>query len=333
MNSVPTRNLIEPFEKIDELVCGTGFASETVVARTRAFQSALKPDRPLCRMIADSLLDIPGAQVAVFTGFVVPGKYPVGENDGPLGAAALARALLNAGLRPTIHVDPEVLETTRWLLAELSADVGVVSIGSSSTVLPVSIDVAIAIEKPGANSAGAMHTADGARIAGGSKPVDRLFLDLHHAGTMTLGIGDQGNEIGFGTLGEALGKINPRTQTCTCGCGCGIAAATPTRYLYPAAVSNWGAYGLTAALALLLGDGSATLRPEEEKRMLHVAAVHGCCDGVHRRGMYGIDGIAGDVSVRLVGALHDHVHEENARGSKKTPVRDTNESGHEALRE
>ena len=324
---------MEAFERIDELVCGVGFASETTVSRARAFQAALNPKLPLCQTIADSLLNIPSARIALFTGFVVPGKYPAGENDGPLGAATLARALLGAGLRPTIHVDPEVIETTHWLLAEIGAAVKVASIDSSSAVPPGSVDIAIAIEKPGANMLGVMHTLDGARITDGSKPVDRLFVDLHHAGIPTLGIGDQGNEVGFGKLGKAIGRINPRTRTCTCGCAGGTAAATPTRYLYPAAVSNWGAYGLAAALALLVKDPSIALRPEEERRMLHVAAVRGCCDGAHRRGTYGIDGIAGDASVRLVGALYDLVNEEIARGSKKTPVHDPIESGSEALRE
>ena len=321
------------FKQIDALVCGEGFTSQETADRTRAYQAALHSDEPLCLTIAAALLGIPNARVSLFTGFVVPGKYPAGENDGPLGAAALARALKRVGLKPAIHVDPEILETMRWLLAELGADVCVTPIDRAAPVSLDSIDVAIAIEKPGANTEGVLHTFDGSRIEGGSKPIDRLFADLDRAGTLTIGIGDRGNEIGFGLLHDALGKLTPRTQTCACGCGGGVAAATTTRHLYPAAVSNWGAYGVAAALALLGEDPTIALRPEEEQRMLLVAAVRGCCDGVRRRGVFGVDGLAGDVSVRLVGALHDVVAKFPARSRRTAPVRDPIESENEALRE
>lgn len=321
------------FKQIDELVCGEGFAFRETTERARAYQAALSQDAPLCGTITASLLAIPSARVSLFTGFVVPGRYPAGENDGPLGAAALARALKRAGFRPRIYVDPEILETMRWLLAELGADISVTPIEREPSVPLDSIDVAIAIEKPGANAEGVLHTFDGNRIDGGSRPIDRLVADLDRHGTLTIGIGDQGNEIGFGALHDALGRLNPKTRTCTCGCSDGVAAVTATRYLYPAAVSNWGAYGLAAALALSVGDPSIALRPEEERRMLLVAAVRGCCDGVRRRGVFGVDGLAGDASVRLVRALHDVVTRFSARSHESAPVRDPIESENEALRE
>jgi hypothetical protein len=331
----PTRSSIPLmlFKQIDALVCGEGFTSQETADRTRAYQAALHSDEPLCLTIAAALLGVPNARVSLFTGFVVPGKYPAGENDGPLGTAALARALKRVGLKPAIHVDPEILETMRWLLAELGADVCVTPIDRAAPVSLDLIDVAIAIEKPGANTEGVLHTFDGSRIEGGSKPIDRLFADLDRAGTLTIGIGDRGNEIGFGLLHDALGELTPRTQTCACGCGGGVAATTTTRHLYPAAVSNWGAYGIAAALALLGEDPTIALRPEEEQRMLLVAAVRGCCDGVRRRGVFGVDGLAGDVSVRLVGALHDVVAKFPAKSRRTAPVRDPIESENEALRE
>lgn len=320
------------FKRIDELVCGAGFVSGDTADRTRAYQAALSSEAPLCRAIAAALLAAPGARVSLFTGFVVPGRYPAGENDGPLGTAALSRALKRARFSPTIHVDPEVLETMRWLLAELGADVCVTSMDRASPVPLDSIDIAVAIEKPGTNSEGVLHTFDGNRIDEGSMPVDRLFVDLNRAGTLTIGIGDQGNEVGFGLLHDVLEDLNPRTRSCACGCGGGIAAATGTRYLFPAAVSNWGAYGLAAALALLVGDPALALRADEERRMLLVAAVRGCCDGVRRRGVFGVDGLAGDVSVRLVGALHDLVTRYLAQNRRSAPVHDPIESENEALR-
>ena len=81
----------------------------------------------------------------------------------------------------------------------------------------------------------------------------------------------------------------------------------------PAAVSNWGAYALAAAIALLTGHSACALEPEEERRMLNVAAVRGCCDGIRRRGAFGIDGLDGEASVRVVAALRDLVRQALAR--------------------
>lgn len=316
------------FRTLDDLACGVGFASEEAVSRSRRFHAALESAEPLSLTIAASLLERRGGRVALYTGFVVPGKYPRGENDGPLGTVALARALKALGFSPIVFVDPEILETTRWLLAEFGAGIGVQPIPEGP---PSPVDVAIAVEKPGANAQGFMHTFDGARIEGGSRSVDSHFAALAQRRTLTVGIGDQGNEIGFGLLGDALPQIHPPIDRCTCGCGGTIAAATATEYLYPVAVSNWGAYALVAALALLTRDTSILLQPEEEKRMLKVCAVRGCCDGARRRGMYGIDGIDGHVSVRLVAAMRNLVLGELG-DDMSAPVHDPIESGNEALR-
>ncbi|MGB2982757.1 MAG: glutamate cyclase domain-containing protein, partial [Candidatus Bipolaricaulia bacterium] len=198
----------ETFARIDELVCGVGHASAAVVARAREYQRALASLGPLCRVIASSLLKKPGARIGLFTGFVEPGSYPKGENDGPLGAAALARGLKLAGFRPTIHVDPEILETTRWLLAELGTEVAVREIEEVIHSRIHSIDAAIAIEKPGVNRAGILHTFDGKPIEGGSRSIDGLFLEMNRLGVPTVGIGDLGNEIGFGVLYDTVRRLD-----------------------------------------------------------------------------------------------------------------------------
>ena len=323
----------EPFERIDEAVCGGRAAPPEIADRARRLQTAVGADEALSLRIARRLFGRPGARIALLTGFVVPGRYPAGENDGPLGTAALARTLLHASFRPTVYADPEVLGTMHWLLAELGARVAVKAIPSDGRVDPDSIDVAIAIEKPGANTEGVMHTFDGERIEAGSRSVDPLFHELAVGGKLTIGIGDQGNEIGFGLLGERLAQAHPDIERCSCGCGGSIAAATASDLLYPAAVSNWGAYGIAAAIALISNRLEGTLAPEEERRMLQVAAVRGCCDGVRRRGAYGVDGITGDTSVQVVRELQEIVIEAVGSPKQSAPVHDPVESGNEALRE
>jgi D-glutamate cyclase len=71
-------------------------------------------------------------------------------------------------------------------------------------------------------------------------------------GVFSVGIGDAGNEIGFGRITDAVRQIQPYGARCQCECGDGMATVTPTDVLVVAAVSNWGAYGVEASLAILL---------------------------------------------------------------------------------
>ena len=123
------------------------------------------------------------------------------------------------------------------------------------------------------------------------------------SGKTTIAIGDRGNEVGFGAIYNEVLSLVPEARRCACGCGGGIAAVTPADLLYPAAVSNWGAYGLCAGLAVAFGDRSLALRPDEEERLLRVAAVRGCRDGLLKTAAFGVDGISGSISIRIVAAL------------------------------
>jgi hypothetical protein len=247
-----------------------------------------------------------GKTVSLFTGFVVPGLLPQGENDGPLGTLALARALDRCGLFPTIWVDPQLLDNALWLGAELGIEIPICPINldvlDAAAVQPAA---SIAIEKPGQNAEGVMHTFDGTAIEGGSIAIDRLFLQWLASETLTIGIGDRGNEIGFGALKETVAELLTPSAMCHCGCGGSVISNTPTQLFLPAAVSNWGAYGIAAALAILEGNEMLLHLPAEEERLLQVAAVRGCVDGVRRRGGFGVDGLPGETSVAVVRQLQD----------------------------
>jgi len=292
-----------PFAQIDSIVAGRGFVDSSTSARIERLQDAAAPAGPLCLSIAEALRSLgPDGDVLLFTGFVVPERMPHGENDGPLGTVVLARALKRLGLRPEIWTDPQVLDTTAWLSAECGANVGVRSLDSPHLKRRIP-SVAIAIEKPGRNRRGVMHTFDGVAIEAGSISVDDLFERWTSDGVLTVGIGDRGNEIGFGRIADIVRAVLPEAATCQCGCGGGVVAETPTRWLLPSAVSNWGAYGLAAALALLSGDVGCMVRPSEETRMLQIAALRGCVDGVRRRGTFGVDAVRGGVCLDVVRTL------------------------------
>lgn len=306
MTDTDSTSSLLPFQQIDRVLLGRGFVAPNVCDYIQRLQAAVSTPFPLSLHIADSLRHLHDKHVFLFTGFVVPKLYPKGENDGPLGTLALARALDRCGLSPTIWVDPPLLDNAMWLAAEL---------GIELPIRPIELDVlrktatppaaAIAIEKPGRNSKGVMHTFDGIAIEGGSIPIDELFLQWQAAKTVTIGIGDRGNEVGFGTLQETVVELSPSSATCRCGCGGGVVSSTSTQLFLPAAVSNWGAYGIAAALAILEDNETLLHLPGEEERLLHVAAVRGCVDGVRRRGGFGVDGLAGQTSISVVRALRD----------------------------
>src|SRR5438876_433702 len=82
------------------------------------------------------------------------------------------------------------------------------------------------------------------RPAAAPAPLDELFA----AGPWdTIAIGDGGNEIGMGALSRPLiARHVAHGET--------IACVTPARHLIVAGVSNWGAYALLGALAVLRED-------------------------------------------------------------------------------
>ena len=297
------KNLVSSFRQIDRIVAGQGVVPQATAETIAALQRAASPDRPATHAVASALLECVDDPIVLFTGFVVPGTFPEGENDGPLGAVVLARALRRIGARPELLVDPPLVDTVRWLVAEIDGDVPVAAITPETLAASTQVSTAIAVEKPGKNEMGFMHTYDGERIVGGSPTIDATFQELNRRGALTISIADRGNEVGFGGLRDLVCELIPRARACSCGCGGRIAAATPAKLLLPAAVSNWGAYGVAAGLALLIGTQDLALKPEEEERMLKVAAVRGCRDGVRRRGLFGVDGVPGAGSVRIVAEL------------------------------
>lgn len=82
---------------------------------------------------------------------------------------------------------------------------------------------------------------------------DVLWEKLRADGVPNIAIGDLGNEIGMGTIADHIKKYVPFTDRgeCQCGCGGGILSATRTDNIITATCSDWGCYGLMAALAYL----------------------------------------------------------------------------------
>jgi hypothetical protein len=138
----------------------------------------------------------------------------------------------------------------------------------------------VVIEKAGMNEKGVSHGARGDSNEAMAK-VDYLVLEAIKEKVVTIGIGDGGNELGMGAIQEELKKTSiPFMAKCRCGCGGGIAPATHTDVLVTAAVSNWGAYGIAACLAVLINRPDVFHDGPVEETMLQAAARSSFIDGV-----------------------------------------------------
>lgn len=269
-------------------------------------------DGPISHQIVNAILEQPGARIGIVTGASDINNFPNGECDGPMGSAALARALMALGYKITVYTENTcemgVGEMGRVLKVDIPIEILEIQPCEHYHQIASSLDIAISIEKNGINEKGIQHSITGrCRPAGDRAFVDSIFREMVDAGKLTIGIGDGGNEIGFGKILELARDEIFRGRECICGCGGGIICVTPTRYLFPVAISNWGAYALCAALALASGWKALLLQPEEEEAMLRRCIEIDVRDGSSGIRGYSVDGIHGDASVACVRLIKEIV--------------------------
>jgi hypothetical protein len=128
-------------------------------------------------------------------------------------------------------------------------------------------------------------------------PLDDLFLG---GSWKRLAVGDGGNEIGMGKLPASLiGATVPNGEA--------IASVTSCDRLVVAGVSNWGAYGLMAALSVVRPEWHRTigqfLTAERDLAVTRATVAAGAVDGVTARREPTVDGFGVDVHGPLVEKL------------------------------
>lgn len=294
---------------------------------------AAQQDRPLTFLAAEGLRRAlkRGDNVLVVTGAGSVPWLPKGETDGPPGAAAIARALdIGLGAKPILvseerNMGPVVAAAEGIGLMSMSEEHFAVRDGVFlASVFPLGREAGkaeaarlfdtfnpkavIFVEKAGVNSAGIFHS-----ILGTGRP-DTLMANAQEIqalaqerGVFTVGIGDGGNEIGFGLVAEAVRDIQPAGRVCKCPCGQGVATVTGTDVLVSAAVSNWGAYGIAAALAALEGRPEILHSTDDEDRMILACVAAGGMDGAYARMIPMVDGTQQKVQTALITILHEVV--------------------------
>jgi hypothetical protein len=327
-------------DNVDQLVTLDVLSYGVIGPLARAARA--RQNGPVCLTAARQLQTRvrPGEAVILTTGFILPGHEPYPETDGPIGAAVLARALA-LGLRAKVAVVAEEelapVLTALLRMAELQVLAPAAFREESGThrpaacVLPLSRDervaaaqadeylgyarvrAVVAIEKAGANAKGVYHMVGGSDVSASVAKAAALFTAARRGGLLTIGVGDRGNELGFGPLADVVQGLLPFGKRCRCPCGGGVADETPADLVVPAVVSNWGAYGIAACLAALLDDPGVLHTPELERELLWTAVRAGAVDGMTGRAMPAADGIGVDVNAGVVALLGEIYRAQSAR--------------------
>ena len=243
----------------------------------------LAPSLPedFCRRAARAVMALPRGNVLLTTGFYVAGYA---ETDGPSGTWAVALALERLGFHPVMVTD----EYSRGFYEPA---------GIETVYLPMDADEAVcrailekyrpvllfALERCGINRAGDYQNMRGKSIRPFTAPCDLLFT-LSAGRIPSIGVGDGGNEIGMGCLADVIAEKLPL-----------VPCVVPVDHPMIATVSNWGGYGLCAALSSLSGLPLLPTADEVIAFLRHVVAV-GSVDGVSCLHEPTEDGYSGEIT-------------------------------------
>jgi hypothetical protein len=256
----------------------------------------------------------PGRIALVVTGAGGHKHMPHGETDGPLGAVVLARAIHEAtGAIPVLltdHHSRDSLEATALaaglgirtleVAKQVAFTTHVVTLGpgepdeAGAAALLDALDpcVMCSVERLGPAKDGIAYNASGNPAATVRALTERIFDLAATRGIPTLGIGDNGNEIGYGLIHDAVVAHKAYGER--------LATRVATDVLVPANTSNWGAYAVVAAMAAILRRPEIAHDPATEERILATNVAHGSADGSTGRNILAVDGMPGHVSVSFV---------------------------------
>lgn len=273
---------------------------DIILDRDRRGISHLRPHLPAdyATQAAQLILDNPGTAIVVTGFYILDAGYA--ETDGPPGAVVIGSALNQLGYKVVHVTDRYATDIMDKTGGDYSSVVEFPITDDDSSVefarnLLSELDpsVLIAIERCGFTDEGKYRNMRGRDISDYNARIDHIF----HSNVPSVGIGDGGNEIGMGNLAKEVTQVESLVK---------IPCITQTTKLMLASVSNWGGYGLAAALSALSGRN---LLPsiEEEQQLLRDTVDLGAVDGMSAKQEYKVDGFTIEENSETLQALHDHL--------------------------
>ena len=258
----------------------------------------LRPYLPedFCTQAARYVLDRPGTTL-ITTGFYILYGEAV-ETDGPPGALAIGDALEALG-RDVIYVtDKHCGEVMQSLAGPEAAVVEFPIAGPDESrefaqglLDRLNPSLLISIERCSPSQDGIYRNMRSVDITEHTARVDTLFDLFEH----TVGIGDGGNEIGMGLLRDTIPTFPRLPQD---------PAWTPCNELIITSVSNWGGWGLAAALSKLTGKNLLPSLEVESERIRKCVEM-GVVDGFTGELKASVDGFPLDEYNLTLSQLHD----------------------------
>lgn len=301
----------------------------------KLYEAALEEagGRPLTLQAAEGLIKHVGKGDSVFiiTGAGYPPVMPKGESDGPPGAAVMGRVLY-WGLQAVPiyvteekHAEPVIASSeAAGIMIREYEDAKKRRLGGVSVTAPNDPDkiegwakemfdtyqpkAVICSERLGPNEKGIIHGATGlAKELGRIVDLSPLIYEAEKRGVFSVGVGDHGNELGFGRIHSAVKEIMPYGKKCQCPCGAGMATVVKTDVLIPAFISNWGCYGIEAVLAYLLGKPDLPHTPEMERRIVMACLEAGGLEAMWCSKAFVVDGARGECGMAVAELLNEMV--------------------------
>lgn len=299
-----------------------------VVAGMYKAARALVGNRPITMVAAERLVSAlgKGDTVLVLTGAGYAPQMPFGESDGPPGAAAVARALYRGiGAVPVYvvekcHAGPVIAssQSIGLMVKERFEEAKEKYLGATIAYAPDeqravaqwAIDLldhyqpkaVFCTERIGPGRDGVLHTATGIPFADPSSPDASGIVDIaavvdeaRERGILTIGVGDHGNEIGFGAIHDAVVATMPKGDV--------LGTTTACDIVLPVMMSNWGCYGIEAALAFILKKPEIMHNAAQEERLLRACLDAGGVEAMFCTTDFMVDGLDGETSMAVIQIL------------------------------
>jgi hypothetical protein len=290
--------------------------------------------KPISLVAAQNIVDKvkENDRVLLVDQFAYHPNMPYGETDGPLGAASLARAVqFGLGAFPVIVTGPKDIEVACStvkaaglnVLDDYSVAKEVTTAVAARVTFPcVDKDASrkkaadildeyepktvISVETIGPNKKGIKHSGAGYNAEDKDKlpGLEYLFYEANQRGILTIAAIDRGNELGGGAIEEEVRRVTPYMNECRCPCGAGGACAVEADIVFPASISNWAAYAISAMMGCLLKKPHILQDEDTEHRMLEACIMAGAIDGLAGGPIMSVDGVDVKAQQGIINILH-----------------------------